>query len=261
MKTSNAVRKIGALVAAGGLVAAFAGPALAAGGPSPVPPPGASANASRMSLLQAACEKAVSNRLTSITAARTAVQANAHLTASDRTTLLTQLGDESTGLGALGSKIAGDTTLTTLRTDCRNIVAEYHWYVIGEPKVHLTIAADDATAIVQKLNDLSTRLQADIDRAKQHGKDTTQAQADLNAFNAAVTAGLNAASPVPAMVLPLGFANWAAAQPVLQQARTDLGNARDDLRTARADAAKVLSDLKALAPPKAQEPTATATTS
>jgi hypothetical protein len=256
MNTSHVVKRIGALVVAGGLMVAFAGPALA-DSTTTTTPTSTATSTSRIDTLKAKCETAVQKRLTSITTTTGAVNNAKHLTAGDKTTLLTQIGEEQTGLSALGVKIAGETDLATLKTDCANIVAEYHWYVIGIPKVHLTIAANDAVALVQTMDDLSTRLQADINRAQQHGKDVTQAQAGENALNAAVSSALGAASPVPAMVLPLAFGNWTAAQPVLQSARANLGNARTDFSTARTDAQKVIADLKALV--GTPTPTSTAT--
>lgn len=252
MNPRTALTRLGAVVVAGGLALAFAGPAIAgpafaAGSPTSTVTPGAS-NASRISNLRQKCETAITNRLNSIATTTGVVQANAHLTSGDRSTLLTQIGTEKTGLSALGDKIAGDTDLATLRADCKNIVADYHWYIIGLPKVHLTIAADDAAVVVGTLQDLSTRLQDDIDRAQARGRNVTQAQADENALNAAITSGQNAAAPVPAMVLPLAFDNWTAAQPVLKSARTDIGNARDDFQGARTDAKKVIADLRALLP-------------
>lgn len=245
MNTRTFATRIGAIAVAGGLLFAFAGPVFAA-------TPTATATtspgtASKIDTLKTKCETAVQNRLTSITATIATVNAAAHLTASDRATLVSQIGREQSGLSALGVKIAGDTDHTTLRTDCQSIVALYHWYVIGIPKVHLTIAADDAVSVVQVLDDLSTRLQAGINRANQKGRNTTQAQTDENALDAAIASGLNAASPVPAMVLPLAFANWTAAQPVLVSARGDLGNAHTDFENARTDAQNVIKDLKALA--------------
>lgn len=255
MNVTTAVTRLSAAVVAAGLALAFAGPAFAAGTPTPTGTP-ATSTGGRISQLRQKCETAITNRLTSIATTTGVVQANAHLTAGDRSSLLTQIGNEKTGLSALGDKIAGDTDLATLRADCRDIVSEYHWYVIGLPKVHLTIAADDSLAIVQTLNDLATRLQSDIDRAQQRGRNVTQAQADENALTAAIASGLGAASPVPAMVLPLAFDNWTAAQPVLESARTDIANARDDFENARTDAKKVIADLRALVPTPAVTATA-----
>jgi hypothetical protein len=258
MNRTVLLKRLGALAIAGALTIAAAGPALAATGPTSTATAAPTVSGSRFARLQAACEKAINNRLGSITEATTAVKAAAHLTAGDRDSLLAQIGQEQSGLSALLVKIEGDTDLATLRTDCKDIVAEYHWYVIGLPKVHLTIAADDAVALAQVMKDLSARLQAAIDRARQHGRNVAQAQSDENALTTAISSALAAASPVPAMVLPLGFENWTAAQPVLQAARSDLGTARTDFVAGRSDARKVVADLKALRPSPSVTATATA---
>lgn len=240
------VKRFGAVAVAGGLLIGFAGPAFASTGTNPTTTVVPGTSGTTLNTLKQKCETAVNNRLASITTATGIVKANQYLTDADRSRLLGQITDEQTGLSALGEKIAGDSDLATLRADCRDIVSQFHWYVIQEPKIHLTIAADTAAHIVARLQDLSSRLQNDIDRAQAKGKDVTKAQADENALNAAITAGLNAASPVPALVLPLADDNWTAAQPVLQQARSDMGQAHTDFVNARTDAKAVIADLKAL---------------
>lgn len=246
MNRTTVRTRLSAAVVAGGLAMAVAaaGPAFAAGTPTATATTAPKA-AGRVTALRQRCETAITRRLSSIATATGAVQGAAHLTAADRSALLTQIGSEKTGLTALGEKISGDTDVATLRSDCKNIVADYHWFIIGLPKVHLTIAADDSLAIVKTLDDLAGRLQADIVRAQQRGLDVSQAQADENSLTAAVTSGLNAATPVPASVLALAFNNWPAAQPVLKSARTSLGDARSDFQQARADAKKVAADLRA----------------
>lgn len=241
------VKRFGAVAVASGLLMSIAGTAFASTGTSPTTStvvPGASGTT--LNSLKQKCETAVNNRLTSITTATGIVKTNQYLTDSDRSRLLGQISDEQSGLSALGEKIAGDTDLATLKADCKEIVSQFHWYIIQEPKIHLTIAADTAAHIVGRLQNLSSRLQSDIDRAQAKGKDVTKAQADENSLNTAITAGLNAASPVPALVLPLADDNWTAAQPVLQQARTDMGQAHTDFVNARTDAKTVIADLKAL---------------
>ena len=85
---------------------------------------------------------------------------------------------------------------------------------------------------------MNTNLAARIAAAKAAGKDTTAAQADLDAMNASVTAAVGLASPLPAALLPLTPAeyNGGTAGPILASARAALGTARDDLKTALADA-------------------------
>jgi hypothetical protein len=65
-------------------------------------------------------------------------------------------------------------------------------------------------------------------------------------MNAAVTAAVGLASPLPAALLPLTPAqyNGGTAGPILANARTALGKARDDLKAAVADAKACRDALK-----------------
>jgi hypothetical protein len=64
-------------------------------------------------------------------------------------------------------------------------------------------------------------------------------------MNAAVTTAVSLASPLPAQLLALTPAAFAgSATTVLQNARTALASARDDLKAAAQDGRDVLADLK-----------------
>lgn len=263
MKVNNAVIRAGTYLIAGSLVIALAGPVLASGAsptpaaPAATPAPGRAKRPGRKPAVtfgqgKSACEAAVQTRLTSIGTTQDKVQSNHALTASDKATLLAQLSADSTGLRALGVKIAGDTDPAQLKADCRSIVTDYYWFAMERPKVRLVIAADTAGVIAQKFNDVSPRLQGGIDRAKAAGKNVTQAQTDEAALNAEIRAGLAAASPVPSMVLPLTAKDYISAseKATLLSARDDIKAAQDHFLRARADVRRVIADLKALRTPR-----------
>jgi len=114
------------------------------------------------------------------------------------------------------------------------------------PQVNLVNGADGVLAAQTKFADINTKLTAAIAKAKAAGKETTAAQADLNAMNASVTAAAGLASPVPAALLPLTPAqyNGGTAGPIIKNARTALGQARDDLKSAVASAKACRDALK-----------------
>lgn len=152
------------------------------------------------------------------------------------------------GLTTLKTTIDSETAIATLKADIAKIVTDYRVYVLLAPQVHLVNGADGVAAAQPRFNDMSTRLTARIATAKAAGKDTTAAQGHLDAMKAAATRAVSLAQPIPGKVLPLTPSDWnsGAAGPVLNQARTDLVAARNQLRTAVAEAKACREALKAL---------------
>jgi predicted deacylase len=111
-------------------------------------------------------------------------------------------------------------------------------YLLVAPQVHLVSGADGVIASQTSFAKVNTNLAARIAAAKAAGKDTTAAQADLDAMNAAVTKAVGLATPLPATLLPLTPAQYNAgtAGPILTSARTALAQARDLLKSAVQDA-------------------------
>ncbi|HWD72904.1 MAG TPA: hypothetical protein VG779_10285 [Actinomycetota bacterium] len=261
MKRQSMVKRVGALAVAGGLVLSLAGSAFAAGTATSTVTPGVGTSKAGRTLdtLKQTCEAAIDRRLTSLGDLQGKVSSSTYLTAGDRATLLGEISAENNGLAALRVRIAADADRATLVADCKSIVEHYRVYLLMIPKAHLTIASDAASVIGQKLTDLTTRLQADIDRAKSAGKDTADAQRDLDNLKAAISAGTGAAGPVDGLLnfaLPLNPSEYPADQQNVKTARTDMGTTHTDFVQAGEDAKQVVADLKALKTPK---PVTTAT--
>ncbi len=192
------------------------------------------------------CE--IDRRLDTITKLTSKVTNNAALTDGDRSALLAQLSDDTTGLTALRAKIDAETDATALRADIKSIVTDYRIYLLVVPKVAEVIAADTELAAVNRFGTVDTKLQARIDAAKAAGKDVTTAQADLDAMNGDVAQVGPLVQGIPAAVLPLTPAQYNAgtAKPILVSSRTSLQSGRSLLRNARADAKACVAALKAL---------------
>ena len=268
MKTQTMVKRIGALALAGGMVLNFSSSAIAAGTATstvtPSPAPSKTGKAGKTSnivdALQQTCEAAIDRRLGSLGDLRGKVSSSTYLTAGNRAMLLGEIGSENDGLAALRLKIAGDTDRATLVADCKSIVEHYRVYMLMIPQAHVMVASDAAAAIGQKLTDLSARLQADIEKAKVAGKDTSDAQRDLHNLNTAIGAGTAAAAAVDGLVnfsLPLNPSAYEADEQNVKTARTDIGTAHTNFVQARSDAKQVVADLKALKTPKPVTATAT----
>jgi hypothetical protein len=205
----------------------------------PARTPGAGFDAAKQ-----ACETAIDNRLQRLTTLQNLVNASQHVTSDHRSTLTSQLSSASSGLTALKSKIAGDTDPTTLRSDCRSIVDDYHIYVLVSPKVREVLVADLETDIAARLNTIAAKIQTRIDDAKTKGKDETTAQSDLDQMKAQVASAQSAVGGVASSVIGLLASDWPGAHDTLAAGRQSLRTGRDDLRTARNDGWNAVIALK-----------------
>jgi hypothetical protein len=168
------------------------------------------------------------------------------LTSSDAAALTAEIGSTKSGLTSLRATIDAETSLPALRAEIVRIAADFRVYLLVVPQVNLVSAADGVLASQTRFSTVNANLTARIAAAKTAGKDVTAAQADLDKMNAAVTVAVGLASPLPAAVLPLTPAqyNGGTAGPVLANARTALGQARDQLKAAVADAKACRDALK-----------------
>ena len=190
------------------------------------------------------CE--INRRFTTLTALGARVSASKTLTSSDAAALTTEIGSTTSGLTSLKATIDAETSIAALKVDIVKIAADYRVYLLVVPQVNLVYGADTVLAAQAKFATINTNLTARIAAAKATGKDITAAQADLDAMNAAVKDAVGLATPLPAALLPLTPAqyNGGTAGPVLNNARTALSQARDDLKSAIASAKACRAALK-----------------
>jgi hypothetical protein len=160
------------------------------------------------------------------------------LTNSDAAALTAEIGATKTGLTGLKATIDAETSIPDLKADVVKIATDYRVYLLVGPQVNLVSGADRVVASQTVFTKIDTNLAARIAAAKAANKDTTTAQIDLVAMNAAVTQAVGLATPLPATLLPLTPAQYNAgtAGPVLNSARTALVQARDQLKSAVQDA-------------------------
>jgi hypothetical protein len=192
------------------------------------------------------CE--INRRFTTLTDLSARITASKVMTSAHAATLQGEISSTRAGLTSLKASIDSETVLATLRADIVKIAVDYRVYLLVVPQVNLVNASDGVVAAQTKFADVNTKLAARIAAAKAAGKDTTVAQADLDAMNAAVTKAVGFASPLPAALLPLTPAqyNGGTAGPILSNARSALVQARDQLKVAVAKAAACRAALNAL---------------
>jgi hypothetical protein len=182
------------------------------------------------------CE--IQRRFTTLTTLATRVSGSKALTNSDAAALTAEIGATRTGLTSLKATIDAETSIPALKADVTRIATDFRVYLLVGPQVNLVSGADGVVASQSAFTKVDTNLAARIAAAKAAGKDTTTAQSDLDAMNAAVAKAVGLATPLPATLLPLTPAQYNAgtAGPVLTSARTALVQARDLLKSAVQDA-------------------------
>jgi hypothetical protein len=230
-------RRMLTAVAATAAIVALPAAAFAANTTPSSPAVTGSGAAARLAYCHGRADAEIQRRLVTLGNDLSLVNGATHLTSSDKATLANLITSDQTGLGQLKTTIDATTDVATCHTDAMAIVTGYRVYVLVDPKIRLTAAADRAQSAGAVFNDLSTKLQNAINNAKAKGKNVDGAQAALDAMNAKVTAAMNSAGPVSGQVLPLTPAGYPGNVPTLQAAR-------QDLRAARADATTVVADLR-----------------
>jgi hypothetical protein len=182
------------------------------------------------------CE--IQRRFTTLSALTTRIAGSKALTSSDAAALTGEIGATKTGLTSLKATIDADTSIPALKAEVARIATDFRVYLLVAPQVNLVSGADGVVASQTVFTKIDTNLTARIAKAKAAGKDTTAAQADLDAMKAAVAQAVGLATPLPATLLPLTPAQYNAgtAGPVLNSARPALVQARDLLKSAAQDA-------------------------
>jgi hypothetical protein len=190
------------------------------------------------------CE--INRRFTTLTALSAKVSGSKVLTSSDAAALQSEITSTTSGLTGLKTAIDAETDVATLKTDIAKIATDYRVYLLVVRQVNLVNGADGVAAAQAKFATVNTTLTARIAAAKAAGKDTAAAQTDLDAMNASVTAAAGLASPLPSALLALTPAQYDAgtAGPVMDNAKTALGQARDDIKSAIASAKACRDALK-----------------
>jgi hypothetical protein len=254
MKTASrfrVVQKAAALAAVAGMTIAAGGTALAQteGDPSAIGGRRGTPAAERVvtiDRLKARCIEAIDKRLPALARAKQHLADSAWVTDGHRSALNGQLDAQTEGLKALKEKIAGDSDRETLIADCRSIVHDYRVFALMLPKTRLVIGADRVPGAAARLTQVAVKLQGRIDEAEAAGKDVTAAQEALDKMTTEVGSATDAADGVADAVLPLKPQDYPDNKPVLDGARTSLGQAHGHLKAAAAAGRQVVAALKAL---------------
>lgn len=171
------------------------------------------------------------------------------LTADQKSSIIADLNAQISALTSLRTKLAGDTSTTTLRADLKTIAPDYRVYILVLPRTEIVIAADRVMNIADEMSTDGAKLQARITAAQNAGVNVSAAQAAYADYNAKVADAKVQAQAAIDLVLKLNPDNgdkmvMAANTAALKSARTKLQAARTDLRNARHDMSKIMRTVR-----------------
>ena len=185
----------------------------------------------------------ITDRLTTLGKLQTALAAYKDVPDATRTTLSQLVSSDVSGLTALKTKVAGETTVAAVRADDKAMVDSYRVYVLVAPKVHLTHALDVETTALARLVKVHDAL---ADRLAKDPAADTAANKDLLADMTTVIQAADAridgkdAALLALTPGPDGKALTASVKDVSGAAK----DARDDIKKAVTDAKTVRDALK-----------------
>ena len=194
---------------------------------------------------KAKCDAAVAVRTAELTKLTSKAAGAKNLSSGHLGTINDIISSSTSGLTDLQTKIDADTDASTLRADCETIATGFRIFALRTPQVHLAIVGDRQSAVVDKVSDLATKLDAAIQKAAENGKDVTDATAKLADMNAKLA---DAAGLLPGVVdneLTFTPEQWNANHTILSSSVTTLHTVQTDLANAIADAQAIVADLQA----------------
>jgi hypothetical protein len=238
----------GAALALGSVTSAYAatpGPTTSTSATATAPAAKAKTAAARAAALAAAQKLAtarIEGRLGTLHALSLAVQNSKYLTSDEQSTLGKQITSDVSGLTALDTKVAAETTVQAVRTDENSMIDDYRVYLLMAPQTRLTealAAESDAGTTLQKayvaLSDLL---------AKQSGGGTSTQRSELAGLQSEITAAQAAIGNEVAAELAIQPGPDASAiTSALTPAESAVKTARADLLTARSDAKALRASL------------------
>jgi hypothetical protein len=164
----------------------------------------------------------------------------------------TKIATDAQALAALGTKLAGDTTLADARADYQSIFQDYRVYLVVTPQAYATSACGHIQTAAATLTEDQAKLAARVQAAADAGADMTGARTALQDMTTQLHEATTLADRANGALAAIGpdhgdKAVAASNQTAVESAHADLVKAGKDLGAALADARAVVADLKAAA--------------
>ncbi len=219
---------------------------VALGGAIALASPASAADPKGLDAARTAVTNRINLRLTALQKDTTVLGAAKNINADHKATLTALIGQDTSGLTGLKTKVAGETTVAAVKADAASMVNDYRIFMLVGPKTRLSSAGDAETAATAKLRTAHDKLADLVAKAKTAGKDTTTAEQELADMSAALDKATSSINGQVAAVLAVQPGPDATAiQAKVSAVRAALADARADLSTALADAKKVRDFLPA----------------
>jgi len=200
----------------------------------------------RLTKLRDRALKEIDRRIASLNRLTVRVNNFKKLPSAQKTTYTTKIQTEITSLTTLRAKIVADTDIETLKVDTQFVVTAYRIYAVFIPQIHLLAASDAMLESVEKMTDLSVKLESRIATAKATGNSTTTLEAALAAMKTKITEASTHATSVVTTVSALTPEGYPANKTQLEAARKELRDGRESLRSARENARTIMQGLKTM---------------
>jgi len=198
---------------------------------------------SSLSAIQQAGAAATAKRITSLNTGIGKVNATKTLNAADKSTVLATLNADLSGMQALQSKIAADTTAATAWTDYRSIFTDYRVYAVALRQSYIAAAADGLTdTAIPKLQAAATKISTYF--AAHPDKVTPDLQAKLADMQAKTADAVTKTTGLAAAALAVTPAAYNANHAILTDDRAAARDALADSKAAEEDGRAIAAALK-----------------
>jgi hypothetical protein len=189
--------------------------------------------------IQAKAATAISDRVNDLNAAVAKVNASKDL-GTDAATLDTYLQRDLGPLQALGTKIAGDTTVAEAQADYQNIFQDYRVYALVLPAARQAGDADAITVTaVPALQSFSSKAQSKVNATNQ-----ATLQPMIDSLNTDIGGATSNSSGVASTVMSYTPLDWNNNHSILSATKASLTTANGDVKSARNEAQQIRQFLK-----------------
>jgi hypothetical protein len=198
---------------------------------------------SGLSAIQAAGAAATAKRITSLNTGIGKVNSTTTLSSADKATVLGTLTADLSGMQALQSKIAADTSASTAWTDYQSIFTGYRVYAVALRQSYIAAAADGLTdTAIPKLQSAAAKISALF--ASDPSKATPELQAKLADMQAKTADAASKTSGLAAAALAVTPSAYNANHAVLTDDRAAARAALADSKAAAQDGRAIVAALK-----------------
>jgi hypothetical protein len=202
-----------------------------------------------MANMQSRAATEISARISSLQALASRINDMKYVSATEKTSLSTQIQTQITAMTTLQAKIQADTTVSELQTDLKSITGSYRIYALIVPQGRIFAEVDRVENIVTMMTTLGTKLQARIG-AMAAGSEMTSLQATLSDYNAKIADAQTQATAAQTEIANLtpdqgNQTQLDANTNTLKDAQSKIKIASQDLSAARTDAGTIVKGIEA----------------